>query len=110
MEGSSEKSPELEWWRPRRGRLLRRRLYHQVIELRHKRAFVWSGIVTERLGAFHKDLVLISTFRVGNCASSFFVTSAMLAGSSIFSSSEAIPGFALVVASRWLLRRPEMMI
>ena len=40
---------------------LRRRLCHQVIELRHKRAFVWSGITTERLGAFHKDLVHVGT-------------------------------------------------
>jgi len=40
---------------------LRRRLCHQVIELRHKCAFVWSGIVTERLGAFHKNLVRVGT-------------------------------------------------
>jgi len=40
---------------------LRRRLCHQVIELRHKRAFVWSGIVTERLGAFHKNLARVGT-------------------------------------------------
>jgi DNA-binding transcriptional LysR family regulator len=40
---------------------LRRRLCHQVIELRHERAFVWSGIVTERLGAFHQNLVRVGT-------------------------------------------------
>src|ERR1700722_1672734 len=38
---------------------LGRRLRHQVIELGHKRALVWSGIVTERLGAFHQNLVRV---------------------------------------------------
>ena len=40
---------------------LHRRLCHQVIELGHERAFVWSGIVTERLGAFHQNLVRVGT-------------------------------------------------
>src|SRR6266478_8865675 len=33
----------------------------------------------------------------------------MLAGSSTFNSTDRIPGLAWVVASRWPLRRPEMM-
>src|SRR3984957_15379135 len=67
-----------------------------------------SSIADDASSTFMIPALLINTLSFGYSAVSFVATAEMLAGSSIFNSAHAIPGFALATSARRPLRRPAI--